>query len=131
MFRHACGFQLANQGTDTRTLQAYLGHRNIVSASRIAMPRTTTSTPVTACSSCAAVWREWPALPLVSPQCVFAERYTALDTLQSKRAHTSNGIIAKAEALSDEILIDDYERHGEIAVSFAADVLRYFGVSIN
>ena len=22
MFRHACGFQLANQGTDTRTLQA-------------------------------------------------------------------------------------------------------------
>jgi site-specific recombinase XerD len=29
MFRHACGFELANQGTDTRTLQAYLGHRNI------------------------------------------------------------------------------------------------------
>jgi site-specific recombinase XerD len=29
MFRHACGFQLANQDTDTRTLQAYLGHRNI------------------------------------------------------------------------------------------------------
>ena len=29
LFRHACGFQLANQGTDTRTLQAYLGHRNI------------------------------------------------------------------------------------------------------
>jgi hypothetical protein len=29
MFRHACGFQLANQGTNTRTLQAYLGHRNI------------------------------------------------------------------------------------------------------
>jgi type 1 fimbriae regulatory protein FimB/type 1 fimbriae regulatory protein FimE len=29
MLRHACGFQLANRGTDTRTLQAYLGHRNI------------------------------------------------------------------------------------------------------
>ena len=29
MFRHACGFKLANQRTDTRTLQAYLGHRNI------------------------------------------------------------------------------------------------------
>ena len=29
LLRHACGFQLANQGTDTRTLQAYLGHRNI------------------------------------------------------------------------------------------------------
>ena len=27
--RHACGFKLANDGTDTRTLQAYLGHRNI------------------------------------------------------------------------------------------------------
>jgi site-specific recombinase XerD len=29
MIRHACGFQLANQGTDTRTLQAYIGHRDI------------------------------------------------------------------------------------------------------
>ncbi len=29
MLRHACGYALANQGTDTRTLQAYLGHRNI------------------------------------------------------------------------------------------------------
>ena len=28
-FRHACGYTLANKGTDTRTLQAYLGHRNI------------------------------------------------------------------------------------------------------
>ena len=29
MLRHACGFTLANKGTDTRTLQAYLGHKNI------------------------------------------------------------------------------------------------------
>jgi hypothetical protein len=29
MLRHAYGFQLANQGTDTGTLHAYLGHRNI------------------------------------------------------------------------------------------------------
>jgi type 1 fimbriae regulatory protein FimB/type 1 fimbriae regulatory protein FimE len=29
MLRHACGFTLANQGHDTRALQAYLGHRNI------------------------------------------------------------------------------------------------------
>jgi integrase len=29
MLRHACGFALANKGHDTRTLQAYLGHRNI------------------------------------------------------------------------------------------------------
>jgi site-specific recombinase XerD len=34
VLRHACGFQLANQGTDTRTLKAYLGHRNIQHTAR-------------------------------------------------------------------------------------------------
>jgi integrase len=29
MLRHACGYELANRGIDTRSLQAYLGHRNI------------------------------------------------------------------------------------------------------
>jgi integrase len=29
MLRHACGFKLANQGVDTRSLQHYLGHKNI------------------------------------------------------------------------------------------------------
>ena len=29
MLRHACGFTLANAGKDTRSLQAYLGHKNI------------------------------------------------------------------------------------------------------
>jgi len=29
MLRHACGFKLANDGVDTRALQAYLGHKNI------------------------------------------------------------------------------------------------------
>jgi site-specific recombinase XerD len=29
MLRHACGFKLANDGVDTRTIQAYLGHRSI------------------------------------------------------------------------------------------------------
>jgi integrase len=29
MLRHACGYALANRGTDTRTIQSYLGHRNI------------------------------------------------------------------------------------------------------
>ena len=29
MLRHACGFKLANDGQDTRAIQAYLGHRNI------------------------------------------------------------------------------------------------------
>ena len=27
--RHAYGYKLANDGVDTRALQAYLGHRNI------------------------------------------------------------------------------------------------------
>jgi len=29
MLRHACGYALANRGTDTLTIQKYLGHRNI------------------------------------------------------------------------------------------------------
>lgn len=29
MLRHSCGFYLANRGTDTRTIQQYLGHSNI------------------------------------------------------------------------------------------------------
>jgi integrase len=29
MLRHSCGFKLANDGVDTRSLQAYLGHKNI------------------------------------------------------------------------------------------------------
>jgi site-specific recombinase XerD len=28
MLRHACGFKLANDGHDTRAIQAYLGHRS-------------------------------------------------------------------------------------------------------
>jgi site-specific recombinase XerD len=34
MLRHACGFILANRGVDTRTLQAFLGHRSISSTVR-------------------------------------------------------------------------------------------------
>jgi site-specific recombinase XerD len=34
MLRHACGFALANKGHDTRALQGYLGHRNIVHTTR-------------------------------------------------------------------------------------------------
>jgi integrase len=29
MLRHGCGYKFANDGVDTRTIQAYLGHRNI------------------------------------------------------------------------------------------------------
>jgi integrase len=34
MLRHATGFKLANDGHDTRSLQAYLGHRNIQNTTR-------------------------------------------------------------------------------------------------
>jgi type 1 fimbriae regulatory protein FimB/type 1 fimbriae regulatory protein FimE len=34
MLRHACGFKLANDGHDTRAIQAYVGHRSIMSTVR-------------------------------------------------------------------------------------------------
>jgi site-specific recombinase XerD len=34
ILRHACGYKLANDGVDTRWLQAYLGHRNIQNTTR-------------------------------------------------------------------------------------------------
>jgi integrase len=34
MLRHATGYELANKGTDTRTLQGYMGHRSIQSTVR-------------------------------------------------------------------------------------------------
>jgi type 1 fimbriae regulatory protein FimB/type 1 fimbriae regulatory protein FimE len=34
MLRHATGYKLANDGHDTRSLQAYLGHRNIQNTTR-------------------------------------------------------------------------------------------------
>ena len=34
MLRHACGYKLANEGVDTRSLQAYMGHRSISNTTR-------------------------------------------------------------------------------------------------
>jgi site-specific recombinase XerD len=34
LLRHACGYKLANDGRNTRSLQAYLGHRNIQNTTR-------------------------------------------------------------------------------------------------
>jgi site-specific recombinase XerD len=34
MLRHACGVKLANDGRDTRTLQHYLGHKDIMHTAR-------------------------------------------------------------------------------------------------
>src|SRR6516162_6547739 len=41
MLRHASGFALANKGVDTRSLQAYLGHRNIQHTVRYTEPAPT------------------------------------------------------------------------------------------
>jgi integrase len=34
MLRHACGYELANDGHDTRAIQAHLGHCNIQNTTR-------------------------------------------------------------------------------------------------
>ena len=34
VLRHSCGYKLANDGRDTRSIQHYLGHRSIVSTVR-------------------------------------------------------------------------------------------------
>jgi site-specific recombinase XerD len=34
MLRHACGYKIANDRHDTRSLQAYLGHKNIQNTTR-------------------------------------------------------------------------------------------------
>jgi type 1 fimbriae regulatory protein FimB/type 1 fimbriae regulatory protein FimE len=34
MLRHATGYKLANDGQDTRSIQHYLGHRNIEHTTR-------------------------------------------------------------------------------------------------
>jgi site-specific recombinase XerD len=40
MLRHSTGFKLANQGVDTRSLQHYLGHKNIQHTVRYSEPTT-------------------------------------------------------------------------------------------
>jgi type 1 fimbriae regulatory protein FimB/type 1 fimbriae regulatory protein FimE len=34
VLRHSCGYKLANDGRDTRSIQHYLGHRSIASTVR-------------------------------------------------------------------------------------------------
>jgi hypothetical protein len=54
------------------------------------------------------------------------ERYKALKILTKVRSKTSSGLVAKAKALIEPRIIEDNEQHGNIAVSLAEDVLRYF-----
>jgi len=41
MLRHSCGYKLANDGVDTRTIQSYLGHKSIQHTVRYAELATT------------------------------------------------------------------------------------------
>jgi site-specific recombinase XerD len=48
MLRHSCGFKLANDGVDTRTIQGYLGHKSIqhtVRYTELALPGLTGKAP--------------------------------------------------------------------------------------
>jgi hypothetical protein len=63
-------------------------------------------------------------------QKIETERQDRLGILATRRAHSSNGLVAKAEALTDRRLIEDYDSHGRIAASLGEDVLRYFGARV-
>ena len=41
MLRHACGYELANQGADAKQIQDYLGHRNIQYTAEYTAPQPT------------------------------------------------------------------------------------------
>jgi site-specific recombinase XerD len=41
MLRHSCGYKLANEGVDSRTIQAYLGHKSIQHTVRYTEPAPT------------------------------------------------------------------------------------------
>jgi Phage integrase family/Helix-turn-helix domain len=51
MLRHACGFKLANDGVDTRALQHFLGHRNIMHTVRYTELRS---------DRFDGFWKDWP-----------------------------------------------------------------------
>ena len=54
----------------------------------------------------------------------------AVGDLQKLSARSLEGLRAKAEALVDPKLIQDYASHRKIAVSLADDLLRYFGARV-
>jgi hypothetical protein len=56
MLRHACGFKLADQGVDTRALQAYLGHRSINSTTRYAAHTRNPEPQAAPTQLCTRVW---------------------------------------------------------------------------
>jgi hypothetical protein len=58
------------------------------------------------------------------------KRWDAIDILATKPARSSNGLVAKAEVLTDRRLSEDFTSHGRIATSLGEDVLRYFGARV-
>jgi integrase-like protein len=63
MLRHACGFRLANDGRDTRSIQVYLGHANIANTARYTALRRTGSRD----SSATSRHRSAPSPPRLRP----------------------------------------------------------------
>jgi hypothetical protein len=57
-------------------------------------------------------------------------RLKALVDLAKLAARSFEGLIAKAEALTDRVLFQDYASHQRIAASLGEDVLRYFGARV-
>ncbi len=54
-------------------------------------------------------------------------RDRAIADLTKTQAQTWGGLIAKAQALVNKRLYEDYQRHQEVAFSLAQDLLKYFG----
>lgn len=55
-----------------------------------------------------------------------AKREEVLELLYSKRARTPAGMVAKAAALRESRVIEDFEVQGKIAIALARDVMQYF-----
>jgi hypothetical protein len=53
MLRHACGYKLANDGHDARSLQAYIAHRNIQHTTRYAEMSVTRGSRISGAPTCA------------------------------------------------------------------------------
>jgi site-specific recombinase XerD len=64
MLRHTCGYLLANKGRDTRSLQAYLGHKRSAHLLRFKSSRRLFMSPST---KCVQNWRSMGLLHPISP----------------------------------------------------------------
>jgi Phage integrase family len=71
--RQACGYKLANDGVDTRSLQAYLGHKNIQHTTQVVY--CLERVPAVVCGATASLWDcssnfRYPSIRLQTFRCV-------------------------------------------------------------